>query len=77
MEMFTQVADRDRVQDSLFPIVPVQWRIQNFPEAAPTPKVGVLTYHFAKKLHENERIRTPRERALGAPLGPPMDYLSL
>ena len=34
---------------------------------APTFKVGVLTYHFAKKLHENERIWTPRERVLGAP----------
>ena len=27
---------------------------------APTPKVGVLTYFFSRKLHENERIWTPR-----------------
>ena len=33
-----------------------------FSEGASTPKVGVLTYHFAifcQKLHENERIWTP------------------
>ena len=46
--MFTQVGDRDKDQDSLFPIVPVQWRIQDFPEGAPAPKVGVLTYYLAK-----------------------------
>ena len=38
--------------------------IQDFPEGAPPTKVGVLTYYFAKifcrKLHENERIWTPR-----------------
>ena len=27
---------------------------------APTLKVGVLTYFSGQKLHENERIRTPR-----------------
>ena len=27
---------------------------------APTPKVGVLIYYFCRKLHENERIWTPR-----------------
>ena len=37
---------------------------------APTPKVGVLTYFFGQKLHENERIRTPGGggRVPGAPL---------
>ena len=29
------------------------------PRGAPTPKVGVLTYFFGRKLHENERIWTP------------------
>ena len=34
-----------------------QWRIQDFPGGgAPTPKVGVRTYFFGRKLHENERI---------------------
>ena len=40
-----------------------QWRIQDFPEVgAPTPR-GAPTYDFAKisqKLHEIERIWTPR-----------------
>ena len=36
---------------------------------APTPKVGVLTYIFGRKLHENERIWTPRAAGVpGAPL---------
>ena len=30
------------------------------PGGAPTPKVGVLIYYFCRKLHENERIWTPR-----------------
>ena len=36
---------------------------------APTPKVGVLIYYFCRKLHENERIWTPRggARVPGAP----------
>ena len=41
-----------------------QWRIQDFPEeGAPTPRGGAPTYDFAKfsqKLHEIERIWTPR-----------------
>ena len=41
-----------------------QWRIQDFPkEGAPTPRGGAPTYEFAKfsqKLHEIERIWTPR-----------------
>ena len=49
-----------------------QWRIQDFPrgEGAPTSKVGVLTYFFGRKLHENERIRSPRG---GTSLAPPLD----
>ena len=27
-----------------------QWRIQDFAEGVPTPKVGVLTYYFAHVL---------------------------
>ena len=39
------------------------------PGGAPTPKVGVPTYFFGQKLHENERIWTPRgARIPGAPL---------
>ena len=40
----------------------LQWRIQDFPRGggAPTPKLGVLIYYFCRKLHENERIWTPR-----------------
>ena len=53
------------------------WFIQDFPggEGAPTPKVGVLTYFFGRKLHENERICTPgggvgRAASPAHPLGP-------
>ena len=35
-----------------------QWRIQDFPEGARTPKLDVLTF-FCRKLYENERIWTP------------------
>ena len=39
------------------------------PGGAPTPEVGVLTYFFGRKLHENERIWTPRgTRVPGVPL---------
>ena len=39
------------------------------PGGAPTPKVGVLTHFFGRKLHENERIWTPRGvRIPGGPL---------
>ena len=41
------------------------------PGGAPTPKVGVLTYFFGQKLHENERIWTPRGGA--RPWRPPLD----
>ena len=44
----------------------MQWRIWDFPEeGAPTPRGGAPTYDFAKipqKLHEIERIWTPRGR---------------
>ena len=36
-------------------------------EGVPTSKVGVLTYFFGQKLHENERIWTPGVRIPGAP----------
>ena len=42
--------------------VTFQWRIQNFPEAAPTPEFGTKTYYFvilfSPKLYKNERIKT-------------------
>ena len=37
---------------------------------APTPKVGMRTYFFGRKLHENERILAPGG---GASLAPPLD----
>ena len=50
-----------------------QWQIQDFPRGgAPTPKVGVLTYFFGQKLHENERIWTPGGSSLASPLDPPL-----
>ena len=48
------------------------------PRGAPTPRVGVLTYFFGRKLHENERIWTPGGgggASLGPPLDPPLPYL--
>ena len=46
------------------PVSHYQWRIQDFPEeGAPTPQGGAPTYDFAnfpRKLHEIERIWTPR-----------------
>ena len=51
-----------------------QWRIQDFPEdQAPTPQGGAPTYEIAKfseKLHEIERIWTPRGGR--ASLAPPL-----
>ena len=40
------------------------------PGGAPTPKVDVLTNFFGRKLHENERIWTPRGGR--ASLAPPL-----
>ena len=52
-----------------------QWRIQDFPEeGAPTPQGEAPTYDFAKfsqKLHEIERISTPRGG--GRPSRPSLD----
>ena len=56
-------------------VISLQWRIQDFPRGggAPTPQVGVRTYFIGRKLHENERILTPRgARVPGAPLDPPL-----
>ena len=45
------------------------------PGGAPTPKVGVLTNFFGRKLHENKRILTPGGRSsLAPPLDPPLVY---
>ena len=46
-----------------------QWRIQDFPQGgAPTPKSAIIFQFYFRKLHENERIRTPRgARVPGAP----------
>ena len=60
----------------------MQWRIQDFPEeGAPTPQGGAPTYEIAKfseKLHEIERIWTPRggARPSRPPLDPPMTCMS-
>ena len=57
------------------PTVESEWRMQDFRGGggAPTPKVGMLTYYFCRKLHENERTWTWRTRVPGTPLDPPMD----
>ena len=47
-----------------------QWRIQDFPEGAPTPELvrqPIILKNFCQKLHENERIRP---RGGGASLTP-------
>ena len=55
-----------------------QWRIQDFPDGgAPTPRWGhqpTILPNFYRKLHENERIWTPRGGAHPwcPPLDPPM-----
>ena len=49
-----------------------QWRIQDFPEGAPNPKVGVLTYFFAENCMKMKEFG-PRGRASpGSPLDPPL-----
>ena len=57
----------------------VQWRIQDIQEeGTPTPKVGaqpIIWSKLSRKLHENERIGTPRAACIpGAPLDLPMGY---
>ena len=38
-----------------------QWRIQDFPEGdVPTLKSAIIFQFFCRKVHENERIWTPR-----------------
>ena len=41
------------------------------PGGAPTSQVGVRTYFFGRKLHENERILAPQGGA--RPWRPPLD----
>ena len=52
-----QVADPEKVRNIICVKKPnfmyVQWRIQDFPEGSPTPKVGVQTYYFAILFAEN------------------------
>ena len=61
-----------------------QWRIQDFPDGAPTSKVGALTYYlpnFSRKLHENEKIGPGGARGgacvPGVPLDPPVITTSI
>ena len=52
----------------------MQWRIQDFPEEGASTPRGAPTYNFAKfsqKLHEIERIWTPRGDV--RPSRPPLD----
>ena len=61
-----QISDRSTVEDPGF----------SWGGGAPTPKVGVLTYFFDTKLHENERIWTPRGAHPLRPLGSATDLHS-
>ena len=39
----------------------LQWRIQDFPDgSAPTSESAIILHFFCRKLHQNERIWTPR-----------------
>ena len=51
-----------------------QWRFQDFPQGGSANSQNCYYFsNFCRKLHENERIRTPREGAsLPPPLDPPM-----
>ena len=60
--------------------ITLQWRIQDFPRGAPTPKIAIIFHMFARKLHENERIWTLRGACVpGAPPTwiPPMHCVEL
>ena len=47
-----------------------QWRIQDFPEGGSNSQSGcAYLFFFGRKLHENERIRTPGGVP---PLDPPL-----
>ena len=54
----------------------MQWRIQDFSQGgAPTSKSALIFQFCSRKLHENERIWTPRgggARPWRPPLDPPM-----
>ena len=50
---------REDVTKSSKQEVSIQWRIQDFPEGAPTSKLAlfdIIGIIFCRKLHENERI---------------------
>ena len=53
-----------------------QWRIQDFPQGGGANSQNCYYFsHFCRKLHENERIWTPRGGAsLALPLGSANDY---
>ena len=53
-----------------------QWRIQDFPRGGANSQNCYYFSHFCRKLHENERIWTPRGDARPwrpPPLDPPME----
>ena len=54
-----------------------QWRIQDFPEGGVNPPGGREHAKFSRKLHEIERIWTPRggRASLTPPLDPPMIHV--
>ena len=56
-------------------LMPIQSRIQDFPDGAPTPKGGASTYYFAKFLLENERIWTKKGNNPGTFLDPPLPLI--
>ena len=51
--------------------IPNQWRIQDFPRGGANSQNCYYFSHFCRKLHENERIWTPRggRASLAPPLG--------
>ena len=75
VNIFVEPHQEKEIFFSLFKLNTEQWLI--FPGGAATPKMGVLTYFFDRKLHENERIWTTKGGAsLAPPLGPPLQKLS-
>ena len=57
--------------------LPLQWRIQDFPEGGAPTLGGAPTYYlpnFSRKLHENEEILAERQgrASLAPPLDPPL-----
>ena len=50
-----------------------QWRIQDFPEGCANSQIEIILQFLCQKLHENERIWTPRGVRPWRPrLDPPM-----